>query len=144
MWLAFKLSMDMMICYMWIAPLTHHLKVWTGIVTVLLMYIGTWFLFQLTFIDLHKPEPMQALCKIRALSLTCWICSDSDAQSGLVGPSPSGKEVGFAQPQVLPVQVADFLGMDPQAWQVQQKHVHILHGTGTYGTTVELDELLCI
>lgn len=48
-------------------------KVWTGIVTVLLMYIGTWFLFQLTFIDLHKPEPMQ---------------------------------------------VADFLGMDPQAWQV--------------------------
>lgn len=59
-------------------------------------------------------------------------------------PSPSGKEVGFAQPQVLPVQVADFLGMDPQAWQVQQKHVHSLHGTGTYGTTVELDELLCI
>ena len=35
-------------------------QVWTGVVTVLLMYIGTWFLFQLTFIDLHKPEPMQA------------------------------------------------------------------------------------
>jgi len=34
-------------------------KAWTFIVTVLLMYIGTWFLFQLTFIDLHKPEPME-------------------------------------------------------------------------------------
>lgn len=48
-------------------------KMWTGLVTALLMYIGTWFLFQLTFIDLHKPEPMQ---------------------------------------------VADFLGLDPVAWQV--------------------------
>ena len=36
-------------------------QAWTGIVTALLMYIGTWFLFQLTFIDLHKPEPMKAL-----------------------------------------------------------------------------------
>ena len=61
MCLEFQLSMDMIMSYMWIVPLTHHLKVWTGIVTVLLMYIGTWFLFQLTFIDLHKPEPMQAL-----------------------------------------------------------------------------------
>ncbi|CAE7561250.1 Kcnh7 [Symbiodinium natans] len=34
-------------------------KVWTGIVTAMLMYIGTWFLFQLTFIDLHKPEPLK-------------------------------------------------------------------------------------
>lgn len=34
-------------------------KAWTGIVTAMLMYIGTWFLFQLTFIDLHKPEPLK-------------------------------------------------------------------------------------
>ena len=27
--------------------------------TAMLMYIGTWFLFQLTFIDLHKPEPLK-------------------------------------------------------------------------------------
>eukprot|EP00913_Durusdinium_trenchii_P024113 g22646.t1 len=53
-------------------------KVWTGIVTVLLMYIGTWFLFQLTFIDLHKPDPMQ---------------------------------------------VADFLGMNPDVWEVWSRFV---------------------
>ena len=40
--------------------------------TVLLMYIGTWFLFQLTFLDLHKPDPpVQARAHER--SLDTWV-----------------------------------------------------------------------
>ncbi|CAE8650979.1 unnamed protein product, partial [Polarella glacialis] len=33
-------------------------QVWTVTVTFLLLYVGTWFLFQLSFIDLHRPDPL--------------------------------------------------------------------------------------